>query len=370
MPDPDTMSTNTDISYMALALKLAEKGRGTVSPNPLVGAVIVRHGIIVGRGWHQRAGGDHAEVMALRQAGGEARGATLYVTLEPCCHHGKTPPCTGAVAAAGIARVVMAVEDPNPLVCGMGCRELAEAGIPVETGVLADEARRLNEAFFVFVATGRPFVTLKLATTLDGRVADAAGGSRWISGPETRRRVHRWRSWSDAVMVGAGTVLADNPALTVRDVPGDDPLRVIVDSRLRVPPDALVYGDGRAIAATTEAAGEAAVSALEARGVEEVRCRAADGHVALDDLLAKLGARDITSVLCEGGPTLAAALLRDGLVDKVASTVAPTYLGQGPAVVEDIGTTGIADALRLEDVAMERSGGDAIITGYPPERTR
>jgi diaminohydroxyphosphoribosylaminopyrimidine deaminase / 5-amino-6-(5-phosphoribosylamino)uracil reductase len=363
------MNANTDISYMTLALKLAEKGRGTVSPNPMVGAVIVRHDVIVGRGWHQRAGGDHAEVMALRQAGDEARGATLYVTLEPCCHHGKTPPCTVSVAGAGIARVVAAIEDPNPLVCGTGCRELSDAGITVETGVLENEARRLNEAFFVFVATRRPFVTLKLATTLDGRVADASGGSRWITGPETRRMVHRWRSWSDAVTVGAGTVLADDPALTVRDVPGSDPIRVIVDSRLRVPPEARVYGEGRSIAVTTEAADTASIAALEARGVEVVRCGMTDDHVSLDDLMAKLGERDITSVLCEGGPTIAAALLRDGLVNKVAATVAPAYLGQGPAAVANIGAAGISDALRLEDVTIESSGGDTIITGYPPGRT-
>ncbi len=362
------MATETDRTWMALALALAEKGRGTVSPNPLVGAVVVRHGVIVGRGWHERAGDYHAEVRALRKAGLDARCADLYVTLEPCSHYGRTPPCTDVVIAAGVRRVIAAVEDPNPLVCGEGCRKLKAAGIEVEIGVLAAEARRQNEAFVTWIRERRPFVTLKFAATLDGRVADAAGSSRWITGPEARRRVHRMRAWSDAVMVGIGTVLADDPSLTVRDVPGRDPRRVIVDAGLRTPPDAKAAGPG-CIVATIEGADDRASARLADRGVEILRCPGEDGRVSLPDLLRELGARKITSVLCEGGPTLAAALLREGLADKAAVFVAPAWLGGGRPAVEGIGVAGIADILRLRVVTIEDAGGDALITGYIPRGT-
>ena len=222
MPDNET-----DKHYMSIALSLAEKGRGKTSPNPMVGAVVVRDGSIAGQGYHHKAGEDHAEVIALGEAGENTRGATLYVTLEPCCHHGKTPPCTDVIVKSGIRRVVTAMIDENPFVAGGGCARLREAGIDVKTGILEDRARKLNEVYLKYITTGTPFLTLKLAITLDGRIADTGGKSKWITDTETRKRVHRWRAWSGAVMVGVGTVLADNPSLTVRDADGSDPLRVM-----------------------------------------------------------------------------------------------------------------------------------------------
>jgi len=271
------MENAVDRGFMERALALAARGRGMVSPNPMVGAVVVNGGAVVGEGWHRKAGGPHAEVFAFREAGERAKGATLYVTLEPCCHHGKTPPCTDLVIGSGIARVVTAMRDDNPLVCGKGCAQLAAAGIAVEVGLMEKEARRLNESFLTFIRTGRPFVTVKLASTLDGFIADSAGKSAWITGPEARKLVHRWRAWSDAVLVGAGTVLADDPRLTVRDAEGSDPLRVVVDSHLRTPPGAKVVGDGTVIIAATDEADEGKARALEDAGATVWRFEAERG---------------------------------------------------------------------------------------------
>ena len=263
-----TMNSDTDEHYMSLALSLAGKGRGTTSPNPMVGAVVVKDGTVAGQGYHKRAGEDHAEVIALREAGETARGATIYVTLEPCCHNGMTPPCTEAIQKSGIRRVVAAMRDENPIVNGKGIARLQERNIETTVGVLEDNARKLNEVYLKYIKNGIPFITLKMAITLDGRIADPSGTSRWITGSETRHRVHRLRAWSDAVMVGIGTVLADDPALTVRDVEGSDPLRVIVDSHLNTPLDAKVIGDKNVIIATTESAKKSQLLSFEKRGIE------------------------------------------------------------------------------------------------------
>jgi len=358
------MDNETDRRYMAMALSLAEKGRGAVSPNPMVGAVVVRDGEVVGKGYHPKAGEPHAEVYALREAGDMARGATLYVTLEPCCHYGRTPPCTERIIESGIARVVAAVIDDNPMVCGEGCSSLEKNGVSMTVGVMEHEARRLNEAYLKFIRTRMPFVTLKLASTLDGFIADKSGRSKWITSPETRKRVHQWRAWSDAVLIGSGTVLADDPSLTVRDAEGKNPLRVIVDSTLRIPLDAKVLADSNVVIATTPRAGKESLDEFRERGIDVWTVDDEFGRVSLPALMKRLGERDITSVMCEGGGVLAGSLLREGLADKAIFTIAPKILGGGRHSVEDAGVTGLDRAIQLDDVEVETSGEDVIVSGY------
>ncbi len=365
--EDQALPTDTDRDYMLLALSLAERGRGTTSPNPMVGAVIVRDGAVVGRGYHIRAGEDHAEVIALREAGVRAEGATLYVTMEPCCHHGKTPPCSEAVIRSGIARVVAAMTDPNPKVCGGGFASLRRNNIECESGLFEDRARKLNEAYIKYIRTGLPYLTLKLAMTLDGKIAALDGSSKWITGPEARKRVHLLRSWSDAVMVGSGTVLADNPRLTVRDAEGRDPLRVIPDSRLRTPLDAHVFADARALVVAT-AADRAKAEELRRRGIEVWEMNGNGAGIPLTDMLAGLGARQVTSVLCEGGGTLAGSLLREKLVDKLHLFIAPKILGAGKDAFGNMGIRAIGDAIPLRDREMEMIGDDLLVTGYPEYR--
>ena len=358
------MDIQTDSGYMAQAFDLAEGGRGMVSPNPLVGAIIVRDGEIVGRGFHRRAGSEHAEVHALREAGSRANGATLYVTLEPCCHHGKTPPCTDAIIKSGIARVVAALPDPNPLVCGQGVACLNGAGIEVTVGLMESRARKQNEVFLKYIQTGMPFVTLKLAATLDGRIAAADGTSRWITGADARKEVHRMRAWSDAVMVGAGTVLADNPSLTVRDAGGDDPLRIIVDGNAATPPDAAAVA-GHTVICALDTIDPSRQDAYEKRHAQVWTFPGVDGRLSLKALLARLGERKVTSVLCEGGAGLASSLIRERLVDKLVYMVAPKLLGSGPSAFGDIGVETIAGALGFHELTCERVGNDLVMTGYP-----
>jgi diaminohydroxyphosphoribosylaminopyrimidine deaminase/5-amino-6-(5-phosphoribosylamino)uracil reductase len=360
-----------DVMYMQQALQLATGGRGFVSPNPLVGCVIVKHDQVVGQGYHQRFGGPHAEIHALQAAGSCARGATLYVTLEPCCHHGKTPPCSEAILEAGIGRVVVALRDPNPLVAGGGVTRLREAGIPVTLGVCEEEARQLNEAFLKHVTTRCPFVTLKSAITLDGKIATSTGASRWITGTQARVAVHRLRHATDAIMVGIGTVFQDDPLLTTRlpDQPGVNPLRVIVDSTLRVPLQAQVLdvaADRRTLVATTVRADGARQQQLQERGVEIV-CLPAydDGCVHLEALLQHLGAHGIASVLVEGGATLSAALLRHGLIDKVLLFVAPKIIGgDGVDVIGPCGVETMEQAFRLQAVTWQGLGEDVMLQAY------
>ena len=369
MTVPD--QTANDIPYMQQALDLARQGEGHVSPNPLVGCVIVNNGTIVGRGFHQRFGGPHAEVHALRDAGPSARGAVVYVTLEPCSHTGKTPPCADAVIAAGVSRVVAAIRDPNPLVAGQGLARVAAAGIAVTVGVCEEDARKLNEAFIKHITTGRPFVTLKSALTLDGKIATRTGASQWITGEPARQAGHRLRHAMDAILVGLGTVLHDNPQLTARlpDQASVNPLRVIVDSTLQVPLHAHVVDvapERRTLIATTARAATEAVAQLQARGVEVVRLPAYDdGRVDLDALCRTLGERGIASLLVEGGATLSATLLQRRLVDKVLFFVAPKIIGgDGLSAVGSCGIETMAQVIRLRDITTQRLGDDVVFEAY------
>lgn len=361
----------TDVPFMRMALRLARKGEGTVNPNPLVGAVVVKDGRVVGRGYHREFGGPHAEVFALDQAGEKARGATLYVSLEPCSHVGKTPPCTERILQAGVARVVAACQDPNPLVHGKGVARLRRAGVVVTEGVLAREVERQNEIFFKFVGTGLPFVTLKLAVSLDGRIATRTGDSKWITGEASRREVHRLRRRHSAVLVGAKTVLADNPRLTVREVPGRNPVRIVLDGKGEIPESALLLREpGRTIVATATMPDDKE-KALLALGAEVWRLPTGDARVDLAALSTRLGEGGIDSVLVEGGGETAAAFVEAGLVDRVSFFIAPFLLGGRAAVpaVGGVGVETIAEAIRLVDVQFRRYGEDLLYTGRPERRS-
>ncbi len=359
--------------WMQRALALAAQGRGRTSPNPMVGAVIVRDGKAVGEGYHERAGTPHAEIYALRMAGERARGAVLYVNLEPCCHYGRTPPCTEAILAAGIAEVHMAMLDPNPLVNGKGRARLEEAGIRTVAGELEEEARELNEAFITYITAGRPFVIAKFASSLDGKIATRTGHSRWISGEEARRRVHELRDTVDAILVGADTVIADNPLLTTRlpDREGRHPLRIVADSRGRVPLEAHIFDPalpGHTLVAATPAFPPERRAALEDRGVEVLVLPAdPQGRVDPAALLEALGRREVTSLLLEGGGTLLEAFFRAGLVDKVLAFIAPLIIGgyDAPTAVAGEGFARLEEAIQLERVRVEWVGEDLLISGYP-----
>lgn len=356
-----------DALWMDRALRLAERGIGLTSPNPMVGALLVREGRVVGEGAHLRAGGPHAEAVALEAAGSAARGATCYVTLEPCAHFGRTPPCADALVHAGIARVVAATGDPHPSVQGRGLARLEAAGVPVTVGVREAEARALNRAFLRAVTEGRPHVTLKTAMTLDGRIAAADGSSRWITGEPARLEAHRLRFAADAILVGIGTVLADDPQLTVRHagLPPKEPLRVVADSRLRVPLDARVLRAGhsaRTVVACVAPAPAGAAAALRARGVRVLELSDDRGHVDLRALLEALRALDVVALLVEGGGELGGALAEAGLVDRVAFFVAPRLLG-GREAPGPLGGRGrpLKEALALVDVTTRRVGEDLLV---------
>lgn len=358
-----------DRRWMAEALELGARGRGLCSPNPMVGAVVVREGRVVGRGFHARAGGPHAEVEALREAGAHASGATLYCTLEPCNHHGRTPPCVDAILRAGIRRVVAAVSDPNPRVRGGGMDALEAAGVQALAGCLEAEARSQNRVFFFAMQQRRPHVTLKCAMTLDGKIAAFDRQARWITGADARREAHRLRSESDAVMIGIGTALADDPALSVRlDPPWPrEPFRIVVDSGGRLPVDARLIDAGsasRVLVAATERVPIASVTRLEARGVTVLACKSGDRGVDLADLCARLFSMDVTSVLLEGGSELNGGFLDADLVDRVAVFIAPVLIGgtAAPTAVAGHGRA-LADALRLSDVNVRPVGADWLIEG-------
>lgn len=356
-----------DEIFMREALRIARHAEGRTSPNPLVGAVVVREGKIVAEGWHRKAGTPHAEIHALNMAGELARGATLYVTLEPCSHFGRTPPCTQAIINAGISRVVAAMSDPNPKVAGRGFEILRSAGIEVTVGVLESEARRLNEIFLKWITRKLPFVTLKFACSLDGKIATSTGESQWISCEESRKFSHHLRDVSDAILIGSGTLLADNPKLTTRLIDGKNPVRVIVDSNARTPLDSNVVTDksARTIIATTSNAPPEKISALEAHGVEIIT--AGDGErVDLKILMRELAEREITSVLVEGGGKIHFAMLSAGLVDKVFAFVAPKIIGGASALtaVEGAGFAKLSDAVNLKNFTAQQLGEDFLLTGY------
>ncbi|MEW6231089.1 MAG: bifunctional diaminohydroxyphosphoribosylaminopyrimidine deaminase/5-amino-6-(5-phosphoribosylamino)uracil reductase RibD, partial [Chloroflexota bacterium] len=355
------------MDYMKRALELAALARGHTSPNPMVGAVLVKDGQVLGEGFHRRAGEPHAEVHALRQAGEAARGATLYVNLEPCAHYGRTPPCTRELIAAGIARVHMAMLDPNPLVSGRGKAEMEAAGITTAVGEHEEEARALNEVFAKYITTGYPFVIAKFAMSLDGKIATSAGESRWITGQEARRYVHDLRDTVDAVMVGVNTVIADDPLLTARLEAPDlrQPLRVIVDSKGRTPLYARVLDPGlpgKTIIATSELIPEKRLAEFRDQGIEVLISPARGGMVDLERLMQALGQREISSVLLEGGGTILASAFAAGLVDKVLAFIAPKIIGgkAAPTPVGGEGAPSLAQALTLKRVAVERLGPDVL----------
>ena len=358
-----------DEAYLERALGLAERGRGLTSPNPLVGAVVVAGGRILGEGFHEGPGRPHAEIVALEEAGESARGATLYTTLEPCDHFGRTPPCTRAIVGAGIARVVSAMGDPNPVVDGRGFAALEAAGIEVRSGVLAEEAARQNEAYVKHVRTGLPFVTWKMAASLDGKVASRDGTSRWITGEAARADVHRLRAAADAILVGAGTALVDDPSLTVRDpgYRGRPPLRVLVDARGRVPETGDLFDEAApTMVATTGAAPRERREAWRARGAEVVEYEPEGGGVPLSQLLSDLGKRDVQSVLLEGGPTLAWSMVEDRAVDKVVLYLAPKLIGgeDAPGVLGGRGFAPIAQAMQLRVASFDRVGEDLKVEAH------
>ena len=357
--------------FMQRALHLAQQALGNTNPNPAVGAVVVQGKNIVGEGFTQPPGQDHAEVVALRQAGRLAHGATLYVTLEPCVHQGRTPPCTDTIIQAGIREVHYSVKDPNPIVNGVGEQQLKEAGIQVIVGEEADESQKLNEAYNKFITTGLPFVTAKFATSLDGKIATNTGDSKWITSELARREAHRIRAMSDAVIVGIGTVLIDDPQLTARDEADQpleqQPLRVVIDSQGRIPPGArLLQEPGRTLIATA-IVNEDESKTISGPRIETISTPNKSGTVDLRALLANLGQAGITSVMVEGGSAILGSLFDEHLVDKVVAFIAPVIIGgqQAKTSVSGLGAKTMEHALRLRNVSIHEIGPDIMVIGYP-----
>jgi diaminohydroxyphosphoribosylaminopyrimidine deaminase/5-amino-6-(5-phosphoribosylamino)uracil reductase len=351
--------------FMREALLLAEGGKGMVSPNPLVGAVIVKNNRVVGRGYHEGPGTPHAEVNALNEAGELARGATLYATLEPCSTWGRTPPCTDAIISAGLARVFVSTTDPNPSVSGNGIRLLQAAGIKVEVGLLREEAESLNECYMKFMRTGLPFVILKIALTIDGLIATETGESKWITGTEARTRVQELRREVDAVLIGVGTALTDNPSLTVREPgTGREPKRIVLDSKLRISKGAAILdGSAATVIATTlipqEPLGKADIWTLDQED---------SGRVSLDALLAKAAQQGITSILVEGGAQVFSSFISEGKADKLILFVAAKVMGSGIGAFSSLRTRRLEDAFPLDIRDVRMIGGDMLVTAYPGER--
>lgn len=358
-----------DEYYMGLAIQMAERSQGQTGINPVVGAVVVKEGAVVGLGTHLRRGTPHAEVHALNMAGEMAEGSTVYVTLEPCSHHGLTPPCSERLIREKVARVVVASEDPNPQVAGRGIRSLRENGIQVDVGVLREEAIRLNKAFIKFITTGLPYVTIKTASTLDGKIASRTGDSKWISNEAAREMVHTMRHRHQAIMVGVGTVLADDPQLTTRlPVPGLSPVRIIVDSQLRIPESARVLNDGAAptVLLTTDKADPDKVLALRERGIKVIPCGEGP-KVDLKLAMAKLGEQEISSILVEGGGRLNGSLIQEQLADQIVMFFAPKLIGglESPGNFMFDGYSLMKDAVHLTDLEVEQMGDNVCIKGTP-----
>lgn len=358
-----------DVLFMDRALALAARGVGLTAPNPSVGAVVVSHGEPVGEGYHRQAGCPHAEVEALTMAGPQAKGATLYVTLEPCAHYGRTPPCTQAILGAGIGRVVVAVPDPNPLVDGKGVATLRSHGIEVSIGVGGSQAAAMNRPFFKFVTTGRPYVVLKIAMTLDGKIADREGRSRWITGEAAREYSHRLRFEADAILVGIGTVLKDDPQLTVRlpGVPAKEPYRVVLDSQGRIPAGAALMASGepsRTLIVVSKETGEERLQAIKRRGATVLPLPSSEGRVDLEALLDELGRRQVTNLLVEGGAEVAASFLEATLVDRIVIFVAPKLLG-GREAPGPVGGRGwrLSEAVPVHTLTARTVGEDLVLEG-------
>lgn len=362
------MALTQEQTWMSMAFRLAARGQQTASPNPMVGAIVVSAGEIVGSGWHRRAGSPHAEIHALAEAGERSRGATVYVTLEPCAHHGRTPPCVEALIRARVGRVVAAMEDPDFRTAGRGLAMLNAAGIPTECGLMGREARRQNEAYIHHRQSGRPFVTLKSAASLDGRTAARDGSSQWITGEPARRDAHRLRRRCDAVCAGVGTVLADNPRLTVRGMPvRRPPVRVVVDSQARTPAGANVLSDeAPTVIVTAVDDSDPRLDHLKQAGASVISAPGSGGKVSLPDMLDRLGDRGILSLLLEGGATLAGGFACAGLIDKFVFYLAPRILGDSPhGCFMDWAPGSIGLAVRLRDSRVGRVGEDLRISAYP-----
>ena len=362
---------DTHIAFMNRSLALAECGRGRTSPNPYVGAVIVNRGEIVGEGYHQKAGEPHAEIHALRAAGENAIGGTLYVNLEPCCHSGRTPPCTDAILTAEIANVYIAHQDPNPKVAGKGIQILEKAGVKTNIGLCADAAEKLNEIYIKYIKTGSPFVILKTAMSLDGKIATSTGESQWITSNTSRLKVHEIRDEVDAILVGIGTVISDDPSLTTRlpNRQGKDATRVVLDSHGRTPTSAKVFNsesDAGVIIAVTPHASKESIVTLENAGADVFIVPEKEGRVCFKSLMELLGARGITSVLVEGGGKVNTSALFSGVVDKVMCFIAPKYIGgkDAPGVFDGEGIQNLTDASELERLTVTQLDRDLLIEGY------
>lgn len=364
-----------DERYMWMALDLARRSCGKTNPNPMVGAVIVKGGEVVGTGFHKKAGDQHAEVVALLEAGDRARHATLFTNLEPCSHQGRTPPCTEAILQAGIRRVVLATVDPNPLISGRGIRKLKEAGIKVKVGVLEEKARRLNEIFFKYITTKTPFVMVKAAMSLDGKIATTTGESRWISGEKSRKFAHQLRAASDGIMVGINTILRDDPLLTVRldGKKAANPVRIIVDSRGRMPLSSKVVKTARetkTILATTTLVSSEKLKTYQEAGVEVLILPLQGEQVNLQELMLALGKKEISALLVEGGGTLNYSLLNENLIDKVYFFIAPFLLGgeNAPTPVGGAGVCELKESWKVQDLELKQLDNDLLIIGYPVRR--
>lgn len=365
---PPRTNPETDRRFMRMAITLGTLTLGIATPNPAVGCVLVKGGKIVGFGRTAPGGRPHAETDAIKDAGRLARGATAYVSLEPCAHFGQTPPCAEALVRAGVKRVVIGCIDPFPKVRGRGIAILRRAGIEIASGICEEEAKRANQGFFTRVEKGRPMVLLKLATTLDGRIATSSGDSQWISSVQSRAMVHEWRRESDAVMVGAGTVNADNPRLTCRIEGGRDPVRVVIDGNLSTSPKARVYSQrsgAGAILVTSAAKAETARRRYRSTRVEILAAKTRGSQIDLQDLMRQFGERGWNRVLVEGGAHLAASALGSAIVDRVALFIAPRILGGGLSAVEGLDFARIKDSIRLEDVAVRRIGSDLLVEAKP-----
>lgn len=358
-----------DERFMRMALGLAEGGKGRVEPNPMVGAVVVKEGKVVGQGYHEYFGGPHAEVRALDEAGSSSRGATLYVSLEPCAHYGKTSPCAERLIEAGLSRVVLAVMDPNPRTAGKGVGKLRQAGVEVVIGVAEEEARKLNAPFFKLMTTGMPYVIVKWAMSLDGKTATHTGDSRWVSSQESREYVHKIRSQVDAVMVGMGTVLRDDPLLTCRHPEGGrNPKRLVVDGQARLPLDSQLIrtiSEAEVLVATTDRAPAERVDKLRKAGCRLLTVEGKGNRVDLAELMKILGKEQLTNIYVDGGSTLNASLFEEGLVDKVMVFISPRIIGGAKALqpVSGIGVDKVEDALRLKDVHVTRCAEDILVEG-------
>jgi len=357
-----------DEYWMRRALRLAEKGRGRTSPNPMVGAVLVKNGNVVGEGYHAKAGEAHAEIVALQQAREETRGAVLYLNLEPCTHYGKTPPCAPQVIQSNIKRVVIGMEDPNPLVKGKGVETLKRAGLKVEVGILEKECRRLNEAFCKYILKKEPFVMLKVAATLDGKIATRNGDSKWISGEASRHLVHQLRDQVDGVLVGIGTVLKDDPRLTARIRKGRDPYRIILDSQLKTPEEAKVIGTSpsKTIFASTEIAPKDKIEKLEKKGAQVLLFDSKRGKINLKSCLSKLGEIGMMSLMVEGGSQVNGSFLDEGLIDKLLLFLSPKIMGdpQALGIFGGKAVSSVQETIAFKEMKTRKVGKDILLESY------